>query len=152
MTVALGPSRVMMPEPPPGAVKLCTRSVPPLVTTGPCGVSTTCPSARRGGAGGAGYAVGTALIRGTPWVMKALSVAGTAAMFLVGGGILTHGIGVLHHGIEGLAHGVEALPVIGHLLGALTTMLLNGVAGLVAGALTLAVVTGISRLRGKKAQ
>ena len=35
-----------------------------------------------------------------PWLMKVLSVAGTAAMFLVGGGILVHGIPPLHHAIE----------------------------------------------------
>ncbi len=111
-------------------------------------------SRKQGEGGGARFVrgFGRLILKGAPWLMKFLSVAGTVAMFLVGGGILTHGIGVLHHGIEGLAHGVEALPGIGHLLGALTTMLLNGVAGLVAGALTLAVVTGISRLRGKKAE
>lgn len=44
--------------------------------------------------------IGRALLLGAPWLMKALSVAGTAAMFLVGGGILAHGIAPLHHAVE----------------------------------------------------
>ena len=56
---------------------------------------------RRAGAGGRGYGVGTALLRGTPWVMKALSVVDTAAMFLVGGGILAHGTPPLEHLLHG---------------------------------------------------
>jgi predicted DNA repair protein MutK len=48
-------------------------------------------------------AFGNGILRAAPWLMKALSVAGTAAMFLVGGGILTHGLPWLHHHIEALA-------------------------------------------------
>ena len=58
---------------------------------------------RRGGA--ASGAVGRAILWFAPWLMRALSVAGTAAMFLVGGGILVHGFPALHHAIEGLTHG-----------------------------------------------
>lgn len=70
--------------------------------------------------------VGEVLLRAAPWLMKALSVLGTAAMFLVGGGIITHGIPSVHHFIEQQ----------GAMLGAL----LNGGAGVVVGALVLAVV------------
>jgi predicted DNA repair protein MutK len=45
-------------------------------------------------------ALGRGIVRAAPWLMKALSVAGTAAMFLVGGGILVHGMPALHHAIE----------------------------------------------------
>jgi hypothetical protein len=48
-------------------------------------------------ASGLARAAGIAILRVAPWLMKALSVAGTAAMFLVGGGILAHGIPALHH-------------------------------------------------------
>jgi predicted DNA repair protein MutK len=82
-------------------------------------------------------AAGRALLRAAPWLMKALSVAGTAAMFLVGGGILTHGIPAAHHFIEAQ--------------GALAGMLLNGLAGVLAGALALGVVLLVSRLRGRSA-
>ena len=67
-----------------------------------------------------------------PWLMRALSVAGTAAMFLVGGGILVHGIPPLHHWVE-----QQAVPAA----------LLNCLAGVVAGAAVLAVVTLLQRLR-----
>ena len=50
-------------------------------------------------------ALGRGILRAAPWLMKALSVAGTAAMFLVGGGILVHGVPWLHHGIEAAAAG-----------------------------------------------
>ena len=51
-------------------------------------------------ASAAAQTVGRLLLRAAPWLMKALSVLGTAAMFLVGGGILVHGIPVLEHFIE----------------------------------------------------
>jgi hypothetical protein len=46
--------------------------------------------------------LGRLLLLGAPLVMKTLSVTGTAAMLLVGGGILTHGLPVVHHAIEHL--------------------------------------------------
>ena len=67
--------------------------------------------------------------------MKGLSIAGTAAMFLVGGGILTHGIPWLHHWIEAQVHG------LGGVFGALAPMLINGVFGIAAGAMVLAGVS-----------
>ncbi|WP_326539143.1 DUF808 domain-containing protein [Pseudorhodoferax sp.] len=96
--------------------------------------------------GGAQAALGRGILAAAPWLMKALSVAGTAAMFLVGGGILTHGIGFLHHGIEGLTHAAEALPG-GGLLGAVAPSLANFVVGIVAGAVVLAGVTLVQKLR-----
>ncbi|MDD2105422.1 MULTISPECIES: DUF808 domain-containing protein [Pseudomonas] len=76
-------------------------------------------------------AVGNGILRTAPYMMKSLSVIGTAAMFLVGGGILVHGIGPLHHAIEAFSEGRG---------GALTVALLNGGVGVVAGAVVLAVV------------
>ncbi|MNZ67644.1 Inner membrane protein YedI [compost metagenome] len=76
-------------------------------------------------------AVGNGILRAAPYMMKSLSVIGTAAMFLVGGGILVHGIGPLHHAIEAFSEGRG---------GALTVALLNGGVGVVAGAVVLAVV------------
>ncbi len=94
---------------------------------------------------------GVVLLRLAPWLMKALSVAGTAAMFLVGGGILTHGIGPLHHGIEALGTAAAGIPVAGVLLGALAPLLLDAIAGVVAGGLVLAGVLLLRRLMGRKA-
>jgi predicted DNA repair protein MutK len=92
--------------------------------------------------------LGAAILRAAPWLMKALSVAGTAAMFLVGGGILTHGIPVVHHAIESAAQAIGAAPAVGGLLQAMTPMLLDGVAGIVAGGAVLAAVIMTRRLLG----
>ncbi|AKJ04785.1 hypothetical protein ATI61_101142 [Archangium gephyra] len=97
--------------------------------------------------------LGTGLLKGAPYLMKFLSVAGTVAMFLVGGGIIAHGISALHHGIEGLAHHAGEVSVIGGLLGGLTSALANIVVGLVAGAVALLLVLAVQRVmkRGGKA-
>jgi predicted DNA repair protein MutK len=94
----------------------------------------------------AAQALGRGLLAAAPWLMKFLSVAGTAAMFLVGGGILVHGIAPLHHAIEGAGAAV-AQGALGGLWQALTTNGLNGVAGIVAGSLVLGAVTLLQKLR-----
>ena len=83
--------------------------------------------------------------------MKTLSVAGTAAMFLVGGGILVHGVPALHHAVEGVGAAAALWPV-GGLWAVVVPNLLNAVVGIVAGGLVVAVVTVVARLRkGAKA-
>jgi hypothetical protein len=72
--------------------------------------------------------------------MKALSVAGTAAMFLVGGGILTHGITPLHHLIEQLAEKA------GGLLAPLVPLLMDAVVGVITGALVLVAVSLLKKV------
>jgi predicted DNA repair protein MutK len=100
---------------------------------------------------GAAQALGVAILRAAPWLMKALSVAGTAAMFLVGGGILSHGLPAVYHAIEAVAAQVTAWPAVGAVLGPLAPMLLDGVLGIVAGALVLAVVSAARRMFGARA-
>jgi uncharacterized protein len=85
--------------------------------------------------GGATAAIGRGIVRAAPWLMKALSVAGTAAMFLVGGGILVHGIAPLHHAVQGFAERAGAS------LQPLAEMAANAVAGVAAGAAALLVFT-----------
>ncbi len=97
--------------------------------------------------GAATQALGRGILAAAPWLMKALSVAGTAAMFLVGGGILTHGVPVLHHGIESIAEAAAAWP-LGGVWHALAPMLANAVVGVVAGAIVLGGVLLVKRLRG----
>lgn len=98
-------------------------------------------------------AIGGLIVRAAPLMMKALSIIGTAAMFLVGGGILTHGIPWAHHGIESLAAEASAVPGAGGVLAALTPAVLNGLAGVVAGAVVLLLVTVAQRLwRGNKTE
>lgn len=100
-----------------------------------------------GGGGAAGFqrAIGRGILTVAPWLMKGLSIAGTAAMFLVGGGILTHGISALHHGIERLAHVAGAWG--GGFLAAVTPLVMDGLTGLAAGAAALLVWTMLQRLR-----
>ncbi len=79
--------------------------------------------------------VGRGLIAFAPKLMKFLSVAGTIAMFLVGGGILMHGIGPLHHALEAW------VAPMGGIVGALVENLANALLGVAAGAVVLGAVT-----------
>ena len=101
-------------------------------------------------ASSAAQALGNGILRAAPWLMKGLSVAGTAAMFLVGGGILVHGVPVLHHAVEGAAALAGQWPA-GAVWKVVAENLLNAVVGIVAGGLVLAGVTLVQRLRGKSA-
>ena len=92
-------------------------------------------------------ATGRGILRAAPWLMKFLTVAGTAAMFLVGGGILTHGIHVVGEWIEAATVGAAAIPGAGAVLGALTPMLANLAAGIVAGGLAVLLMGLFRRLR-----
>jgi uncharacterized protein len=76
-----------------------------------------------------------------PWLMRGLSVAGTVAMFLVGGGILTHGITPLHHVIE------RVTAKMGGVMATIAPLLIDALVGLATGALVLAVVTLVKRFR-----
>jgi predicted DNA repair protein MutK len=82
-------------------------------------------------------ATGRGILRMAPWLMKGLSIAGTAAMFLVGGGIIVHGIGALEHWAHELGNG----------FGFLAPVLFNAAVGILAGAVVLAAVTLIKQLR-----
>ncbi|MFN3862099.1 MAG: DUF808 domain-containing protein [Roseateles sp.] len=94
-------------------------------------------------ASAASRALGRGLLALAPWLMKTLSAVGTAAMFLVGGGILVHGIPALHHVVE---HWVAGQPWG---LAALIENGSNGVAGIMAGAIVLGVVMAVQKLRGR---
>lgn len=104
-------------------------------------------------------ALGAAFGRGILWfapkLMKFLSVVGTAAMFIVGGGILTHGFHWLFEKIQQAATRVSGLPVfadikgIGSIAEQLTTSLLNTAVGLLAGIAALLVYMAFQKIRGK---
>lgn len=95
----------------------------------------------REGAGSASRAIGRGILAFAPKLMRFLSVAGTAAMFLVGGAILVHGLPPLHH----LFEAVQVLPPAW-----LWENLFNAAVGIVVGSIIVAVVTGIGKLRGKR--
>ncbi len=85
--------------------------------------------------------LGKGLVLAAPKLMKALTVIGTIAMFMVGGSILSHGLPPVHHGIEGLA---EAAGLFGGVL----SLLLDIVVGVIGGALALFVVKAGSGVAG----
>jgi predicted DNA repair protein MutK len=91
--------------------------------------------------------VGARLLSFAPWLMKALAVVGTIAMFMVGGGILVHGFHGLEVWIKDIALRSAEIDVIGPLLSATTPTFAAIVVGVVAGALTLILVSLAQRLR-----
>ena len=101
----------------------------------------------------AAQAVGRSLLLAAPRLMKTLTVVGTAAMFLVGGSILVHGLPPVHHGIEHLTELAGGIDGVGGVLKAIAPTLLDVATGLVAGALALlglkAGSTVAGRIRGK---
>jgi uncharacterized protein len=92
--------------------------------------------------------IGKLILSAAPYLMKGLSVVGTAAMFMVGGGILTHGLPGAHDLIHGIAHKTSAIPVIGGAIESLTPTLLDALTGILAGAIALALVTVAARIFG----
>jgi hypothetical protein len=95
----------------------------------------------------AAQALGRGILAAAPYLMRTLSVVGTAAMFLVGGGILLHGVPGAHQAVHAATHALQGLPAVGGLLAALAPLLLDALAGIVAGALVLGLVTGVRALR-----
>ncbi len=84
---------------------------------------------------GGARALGAGLLLAAPKIMKTLAVVGTAAMFMVGGSILMHGVPAFHHPIEAAKLAAASVPVIGP----------------VAGGIVLLAVTGITKLfKGRK--
>jgi predicted DNA repair protein MutK len=86
---------------------------------------------------------GHTILAAMPWLMKGLSIAGTAAMFLVGGGILSHGIPALHH------LSAAALRMLPGTTATLGNILFDGLIGLVAGVIAVVAVTLVRKLRGQ---
>jgi predicted DNA repair protein MutK len=95
---------------------------------------------------------GNVLLATAPKLMKTLSVVGTVAMFMVGGGILSHALAPLHHLSVGAAEAAGTLPGIGGVLAAVTPTLVDTVAGVITGALVLLVVTFVTRALPRKAK
>jgi predicted DNA repair protein MutK len=90
---------------------------------------------------------GNGLLAFAPRLMKSLTVIGTIAMFMVGGGILTHGIHAMHDLIQNVAQGGADLPLVGGVIAAVAPSVLDMLFGIVAGALVLVVVNVAEKLR-----
>ncbi|MBY8315229.1 DUF808 domain-containing protein [Vibrio fluvialis] len=88
--------------------------------------------------------LGSALVSFAPKLMKGLTVVGTAAMFLVGGGIVVHNVPVIHHWIEPVLMDLPNLSLVSSLVPAL----LNGLIGVVVGLVIVAVMEVVHKVRG----
>lgn len=86
------------------------------------------------------HAIGRAILWLAPRLMKTLSIVGTVAMFMVGGGILVHGVPYAHELPHHLNEWLQALPAVGTLLSFFAEPLVNIVAGLIIGGIVLAGV------------
>jgi len=96
--------------------------------------------------GSGGYAkmcrkLGENILAFAPFLMRTLSVVGTAAMFLVGGGILVHGLPFLHHGVAHIADRANGIS------NALIIQCTNALVGVLAGAIALLVLTLFNKLK-----
>lgn len=92
---------------------------------------------------------GAIILRAAPYLMKGLSVVGTAAMFMVGGAILTHGIPVVHHAIEQVAHVGDQASALATVVQAIVPTLLNAAFGVLVGGVVVVVVALFGKLRSK---
>ncbi|MFZ3041482.1 MAG: DUF808 domain-containing protein [Thiobacillus sp.] len=91
-------------------------------------------------------ALGRRILAAAPVLMKGLAIIGTAAMFLVGGGILVHGVPGTHELVHAATQAAKAVPAIGATLAVLVPFLIDALTGIVAGALILGGVTVARRL------
>jgi len=96
--------------------------------------------------------IGNGLLAFAPKLMKTLTIVGTIAMFLVGGGIITHAIPQLHHFTEDSVDQIQHIPTVGNIIGSLTPTLINLVIGFVAGLLVFLVITTIQKFWPKSKQ
>lgn len=96
--------------------------------------------------------VGRGLLAFAPKLMKTLTIVGTIAMFLVGGGIIAHAIPWFHHFTEDSVEYVEHIPTMGSIIGAVTPTLINLVIGFIAGLLVFIVIGFIQKIRSKSKQ
>lgn len=89
---------------------------------------------------------GNILLAFAPKLMKTLTLVGTIAMFLVGGGIINHAVPFAHHLTEHATNQAEVIPTVGQILGSITPMLLNFGIGMIAGAIVLVAMTVFSKI------
>ena len=95
-------------------------------------------------------AIGRVLLAAAPKLMKALSLIGTVAMFMVGGGILSHGLPGAHDLIESAAQVAATAPLAGPSLALILPTVLDAVLGFAAGALALVTVVTVRKSMRKR--
>ena len=95
--------------------------------------------------------IGERILAFAPYLMRTLSVVGTAAMFMVGGSIIEHGVPFLHHLSVNIAEVMRGLPVVGAALAFVSPVLVDAIIGLIIGAICVAVYEIIKKFLPKKA-
>ncbi len=90
--------------------------------------------------------IGHAILAGAPYLMKSLSIGGTIAMFLVGGGILVHRVPPIDHAIEDLLEPLAGIASIGGFLHSASGIVLDGLIGLAGGTVVLIIVLMAKRI------
>ncbi len=95
-------------------------------------------------AGRAARAIGRGILAAAPKLMKLLGIAGTAAMFLVGGSILLHGLPFLHHAVQAMTADMAGFAAT------LVSVIADGVTGVIAGGLVVGALALVQRLRGAR--
>ena len=95
--------------------------------------------------------IGERILAFAPYLMRTLSIVGTAAMFMVGGSIIGHGVPVLQHFSENIAEVMRDLPAIGGVMAIIAPVIVDGIIGLIVGAICVAVYEMVKKLLPKKA-
>ena len=94
--------------------------------------------------------IGQKLLAFAPYLMRTLSIVGTAAMFMVGGSIIGHGVPALHHLSENIVTYLQNLPTIGSTLAFISPIVVDAIIGLMVGAICVAVFELAKKLLPKK--
>ncbi len=94
--------------------------------------------------------LGQKILAFAPILMRLLTIVGTAAMFLVGGSIIGHGIPIIHHFSQHLADQLQNIATFGGILSAISPILVDAIVGLIAGALAVGTFTAAMKLLGKQ--
>ena len=94
---------------------------------------------------------GLRLLNFAPLLMKGLAFVGTIAMFMVGGGILVHGLHPVQLAIEQFSHTLGDISVVGSALQAITPLLSSTLFGVLAGGLAVGLMALWHLVRGRQA-
>ena len=94
--------------------------------------------------------IGAKIVAFAPYLMRTLSIVGTAAMFMVGGSIIGHGFPALHHINENISAYLQNLPAIGGVLAVISPILIDAIIGVIVGAICVAVYEIIKKMLPKK--
>lgn len=94
--------------------------------------------------------VGEKLLATAPYLMRGLTILGTAAMFVVGGSIIGHGVPVLHHFSESIAEYWRNFNTIGGILAVIAPILIDALVGLLVGAACVALFEVANKIRPQK--